>query len=375
MNGLTLLEHISIIREPRQEWKITHKLSEILFLAITATIAGSEGWDEISDFGEDNIDWLRKFSRFENGVPSYHTIARVFSAMNPKEFQKAFIAWMNDCHEATHGDIIAIDGKRVRGSYNQSDKSDAIHMVSAFAAGNEVVLGQIKTDRKSNEITAIPKLLKLLDIRGCLITIDAMGCQTKIAKQVVDGAGDYLLAVKGNQPKLLAAMNKVFSISELESATENVLSQTEKGHGREETRHHMVTHDLTELGDIAFEWPELKSLGYIVSFRTEKGKTTEASFRFYISSAKLSVQEFANAAREHWSIEVKLHWKLDTALNEDACRIRRENSAENYAIVRHTALNLLNADKTFKASIKRKQKRANRNTDYINQVLTGQGAS
>lgn len=375
MNGLTLLEHISIIREPRQEWKITHKLSEILFLAITATIAGAEGWDEISDFGEDNIDWLRKFSHFENGIPSYHTIARVFSAMNPKEFQKAFIAWMNDCHEATHGDIIAIDGKRVRGSYNQADKSDAIHMVSAFSAGNEVVLGQIKTDRKSNEITAIPKLLKLLDIRGCLITIDAMGCQTKIAKQVVDGSGDYFLAVKGNQPKLLAAMNKVFSISKLESATENVLSQTEKGHGREETRHHMVTHDLTELGDMAFEWPALKSLGYIVSFRTEKGKTTEASFRFYISSAKLSVQEFANAAREHWSIEVKLHWKLDTALNEDACRIRRENSAENYAIVRHTALNLLNADKTFKASIKRKQKRANRNTDYINQVLTGQGAS
>jgi predicted transposase YbfD/YdcC len=375
MNGLTLLEHISIIREPRQEWKITHKLSEILFLAITATIAGSEGWDEISNFGEDNIDWLRKFSRFENGIPSYHTIARVFSAMNPKEFQKAFIAWMNDCHEATHGDIIAIDGKRVRGSYKQADKSDAIHMVSAFAAGNEVVLGQIKTDRKSNEITAIPKLLKLLDIRGCLITIDAMGCQTKIAKQVVDGSGDYLLAVKGNQPKLLAAMDKVFSIGKLESAEENVLSQTEKGHGREETRHHMITHDLIELGDIAFEWPALKSLGYIVSFRTEKGKTTEASFRFYISSAKLSVQEFANAAREHWSIEVKLHWKLDTALNEDACRIRRENSAENYAIVRHTALNLLNADKTFKASIKRKQKRANRKTDYINQVLTGQGAS
>jgi len=282
---------------------------------------------------------------------------------------------MNDCHEATHGDIIAIDGKRVRGSYNQSDKSDAIHMVSAFAAGNEVVLGQIKTDRKSNEITAIPKLLKLLDIRGSLITIDAMGCQTKIAKQVVDGGGDYLLAVKGNQPKLLAAMDKVFSISKLESATENVLSQTEKGHGREETRHHMVTNDLTKLGDIAFEWPELKSLGYIVSFRTVKGKTTEASFRFYISSAKLSVQEFANAAREHWSIEVKLHWKFDTAMNEDACRIRRENSAENYAIVRHTALNLLNADKTFKASIKRKQKRANRNTDYINQVLAGQGAS
>ena len=174
MNGLTLLDHISIIREPRQEWKVIHKLSEILFLAITATIAGAEGWDEISDFGEDNIDWLRKFSRFEHGIPSYHTIARVFSAINPKEFQKAFISWMNDCQELSHGDVIAIDGKRVRSSYNQSDKSDAIHMVSAFAAGNEVVIGQIKTDRKSNEITAIPKLLQLLDIRGCLITIDAM---------------------------------------------------------------------------------------------------------------------------------------------------------------------------------------------------------
>lgn len=183
MNGLTLLEHISIIREPHQERKITHKLPEILFLAITATIANAEDWDEISDFGEDNIDWLRKLSPFENGIPSYHTIARVFSAMNPKEFQSAFIAWMNDCQEFSHGDIIAIDGKRVRSSYNQADKSDAIHMVSAFAADNEVVLGQIKTDRKSNEITAIPNLLQLLDIKGCLITIDAMGYQTKIAKK------------------------------------------------------------------------------------------------------------------------------------------------------------------------------------------------
>lgn len=170
-------------------------------------------------------------------------------------------------------------------------------------------------------------------------------------------------------------MDKVFSIEKLESANENVLSQTEKCHGREETHHHMVAHDLTGLGDLTFEWPELKSLGYIVSFRTEKGKTTEASARFYISSAELSVQEFANAARVHWSIKVKLHWKLDTALNEGACRIRREKSPENYATVRHTALNLLNADKTFKACIKRKQKRANRNAVYIEQVLIGQGAS
>ena len=371
MNGLSLLDHISVIQDPRQDWKISHSLSDILFLSIVAIISGAEGWEDIADFGHDQIDWLRKYGEFKNGTPSHHTIARIFASMNPKQFQRCFIAWMKDCTEATHGDVIAIDGKTVRGSYTKSDKSNAIHMVSAFAAANEVVLGQIKTDVKSNEITAIPALLKLLDIRGCLVTIDAMGCQTKIAKKIVDGGGDYLLAVKGNQKRLEKALSEIFTVAKMEAATANTFAQSEKSHGREETRLHMVSHDLTELGDIEFEWPELKTLGYIVSFRTEKGEQTEAAFRFYISSAKLSVEEFAHAAREHWSIEVKLHWKLDTALNEDACRIRRENASENYAVVRHTALNLLNAESTFKAGIKRKQKRANRSISYLEQVLTG----
>ena len=375
MNGLTLMSHVSIITDHRQNWKVVHSLPDILFLTITATIAGCDGWEEISDFGDDNIDWLKKFSDFKGGVPSYHTIGRVFSAIDPRQFRKAFAKWMNDCQEMTHGEIIAIDGKCLKGSYHQDDKKDAIYMVSAFAEANEVVLGQIKVESKSNEITAVPKLLDLLDIRGCLITIDAMGCQTKIAKKIVDKGGDYLLAVKGNQGRLFTKLNEIFNVHRLNSASENIFSQSNKGHGREETRHHMVIHDLTELGDIQFEWPELKSIGYSVSFRKEGNKKETCSFRFYISSAKLSAEEFAYAARAHWSIEVKLHWKLDTAFNEDACRIRRENSDENLAMVRHTAINLLKNEKTFKASMKRKLKKANRNTSYVEKVLIGRDLS
>ncbi len=168
---------------PRQDWKISDSLSDTLFLSIVAIISGAEGWEDIADFGHDQIDWLRKYGEYKNGTPSHHTIARVFASMEPKQFQRCFIAWMKDCHEATHGDVIAIDGKTVRGSYTKGDKSNAIQMVRAFAAANEVVLGQIKTGTKSNEITAIPALLELLDIRGCLVTFDAMGCQTKIAKR------------------------------------------------------------------------------------------------------------------------------------------------------------------------------------------------
>ncbi len=219
MNGLTLMSHVSIITDHRQNWKVVHSLPDILFLTITATIAGCDGWEEISDFGDDNIDWLKKFSDFKGGVPSYHTIGRVFSAIDPRQFRKVFAKWMNDCQEMTHGETIAIDGKCLKGSYHQDDKKDAIYMVSAFAEANEVVLGQVKVESKSNEITAVPKLLDLLDIRGCLITIDAMGCQTKIAKKIVDKGCDYLLAVKGNQGRLFTKLNEIFNVHRLNSAS------------------------------------------------------------------------------------------------------------------------------------------------------------
>jgi predicted transposase YbfD/YdcC len=376
MNGLTLLDHISIIKDPRQNWKVAHKLSDIIFLAIVAVIAGAEGWEEIEDFGHDKLEWLKQYGDFENGVPVHDTIARVVSMINPKQFQTCFIAWMKDCHTATKGDVIAIDGKTVRGSYDKSKKRGAIHMVSAFSAANEVVLGQIKTQEKSNEITAIPELLKLLDIRGCLVTIDAMGCQKKIASKILECKADYLLAVKGNQKRLEQAFDNIFDLKDLQDSLDNTYATQEMSRGRLETRLHKVSHDINALGDLAFEWPGLKTLGYAVSFRQEDGKpATSASIRYYISSAKLSAKDFAHAIREHWSIEVKLHWKLDTAFREDACRIRRGDGAENFAKIRHVALNLLNAEKSFSGGIKRKQKRANRSESYLSQVLTGQGAS
>ena len=377
MNGLTLLDHISLIKDPRQVWKVEHALADILFLCVAAVIAGAEGWEEIEDFGKDKLDWLQQYGSYENGIPVHDTIARVIAMISPKQFQSCFIAWMKDCHTATKGNIIAIDGKTVRGSYDKSKKRGAIHMVSAFCAANEVVIGQVKTAEKSNEITAIPELLKLLDISGCLITIDAMGCQKKIAAQIINGNADYLLAVKGNQKRLEQKFNEIFDIGDFQANDDsNCYGTQNKGHGRLETRLHKVNHDVKLLADIAFEWPGIKTLGYIVSFRKEGNKSvTEPSVRYYISSAKLSAEELAHAAREHWSIEVKLHWKLDVALKEDACRIRRGEAAENFSKIRHVALNLLNKEQSFKAGIQRKQKRAGRSESYLATVLTGQDAS
>jgi predicted transposase YbfD/YdcC len=186
MNGLSLLDHISVIQDPRQAWKVEHTLSDIIFLTIAAVIAGAEGWEDIQDFGEDNLEWLQKYGDFDNGIPVHDTIARVMNLISAKQLQKSFAAWMKDCHEATGGDVVAIDGKTIRGTYNKNKRSGVIHMVSAFSAENQVVLGQVKTAEKSNEITAIPELLKLLELRGCLVSIDAMGCQKDIAQQIVD---------------------------------------------------------------------------------------------------------------------------------------------------------------------------------------------
>lgn len=207
MNGLSLLEHISIIHDYRQPWKISHTLSDILFLTIVAVIGGAEGWDEIADFGEDHLDWLRLYGDFESGIPSQHTIARVMSTISGKQLQKLFIQWMKDCHTLTEGSVVAIDGKSLRGTYDKSKRDCLVHMVSAFSAQNQVVLGQVKTSEKSNEITAIPELLQLLELKGCLVTLDAMGCQRKIAQTILDKEADYLLAVKGNQGKLAEAFD------------------------------------------------------------------------------------------------------------------------------------------------------------------------
>lgn len=372
MNGLGLLDHLSIISDPRQQGKVEHKLSDILFLAIVAVIGGAEGWEEIEDFGIDHLDWLRQYGDFEHGVPVHDTIARVMGMLSAKQLQTSFASWMKDCHDVTEGEVIAIDGKTLRRSYDKGKRKGAIHMVSAFSTANQVVLGQVKTGDKSNEIKAIPELLELLSIRGCLVTIDAMGCQRAIAQKVIDKGADYLLAVKGNQPTLEAAFDNYFRLEMLQSDEENTYSTQESGHGRKETRLSLAVDELSILGDLALEWPEIKTLGIVAAMREEGGQPAkDISVRYYISSARLSAREMLEATRSHWSIESQLHWRLDVGMREDDCRIRREQAGENMAAIRHIAFNILNADTSFKAGIKRKQKRASRNTAYLSEVLAG----
>lgn len=376
MNGLSLLDHISVIKDPRQSWKVEHKLTDIVFLTIAAVIAGSKGWESIQDFGEDNLDWLKQYGDFENGIPVHDTIARVINLITPKRLQSCFSAWMKDCHDVTQGDVIAIDGKTLRGTYDKDKRKAAIHMVSAFSAANQLVLGQVKTAEKSNEIKAIPELLKLLEIRGCLVTIDAMGCQREIAKQIVEKDADYLLAVKGNQERLEQAISQTFNSGMINDYDGDKYCIQEQGHGRTETRLAMVSHDTGLLGDIAFDWPKLKTIGMVASIRQEGDKPAESlSIRYYISSAELDSKELLEKSRAHWSIEVQMHWRLDVGMNEDKCRIQREFAGENLAVIRHMALNMLTNEKTFKAGLERKQRKANRNSSYLSLVLAGQGLS
>ena len=291
-----LMEHISIIPDYRQAWKVEHKLSDILLLTICAVISGAEGWEDIEDFGETHLDFLKQYGDFENGIPVHDTIARVVSCISPAKFHECFINWMRDCHTSDDKDVIAIDGKTLRHSYDKSRRKGAIHVISAFSTMHSLVIGQIKTDEKSNEITAIPEILNMLDINGKIIKTDAMGCQKDIS---------------------------------------------EKSHGREEIRLHIVCDVPDELIDFTFEWKGLKKLCVAVSFRSiiaEQKKEPEMTVRYYISSADLTAEKFATAIRNHWHVENKLHWRLDVVMNEDDCKIRRGNAAELFSGIRHIAL-------------------------------------
>ncbi|MGR5415032.1 ISAs1 family transposase, partial [Vibrio astriarenae] len=294
---------------------------------VAAVIAGAEGWEDIEDFGEDNLDWLRQYGDFSNGIPVHDTIARVVNLISSKQLQRCFASWMKDCHEITEGEIVAIDGKTLRGTYNKDKRCGAIHMVSAFSAANQTILGQVKTAEKSNEIKAIPELLELLSIRGCLITIDAMGCQRDIAEKIVSKEADYLLAVKGNQKRLEQAISQLFNSSMINDFDGDKYVIQEKGHGRTEIRMSMIEHSTDLLGDLAFDWPKLSTIGVVVSIRQEADKPAETmQIKYYISSAKLSAKALLESTRSHWSIENQMHWRLDVGFNEDACRIRREQA-------------------------------------------------
>ncbi|MGA6691624.1 ISAs1 family transposase [Escherichia coli] len=378
MSIQSLLDYISVTPDIRQQGKVKHKLSAILFLTVCAVIAGADEWQEIEDFGHERLEWLKKYGDFDNGIPVDDTIARVVSNIDSLAFEKMFIEWMQECHEITDGEIIAIDGKTIRGSFDKGKRKGAIHMVSAFSNENGVVLGQVKTEAKSNEITAIPELLNMLDIKGKIITTDAMGCQKDIAEKIQKQGGDYLFAVKGNQGRLNKAFEEKFPLKELNNPAHDSYAMSEKSHGREEIRIHIVCDVPDELIDFTFEWKGLKKLCVAVSFRSiiaEQKKELEMTVRYYISSADLTAEKFATAIRNHWHVENKLHWRLDVVMNEDDCKIRRGNAAELFSGIRHIAINILTNDKVFKAGLRRKMRKAAMDRNYLASVLTGSGLS
>lgn len=362
--------HFGSLRDPRAEHSILHKLMDILMITICAVICGADNFVEIAEYGKEKEEWLKTFLELANGIPSVDTFERLFARLKPEGLQTCFISWMEAVHECTEGKLINIDGKTLRGAKEAGNKRSLIHMVSVWSASQHLVLGQRKVDEKSNEITAIPSLLEMLMIRGCIVSIDAMGCQTAIAKTIIEQGADYVLALKGNQGNLHNDVRELFT-SVREQNFKNVEHQfyetVEQGHGRIETRRYW-TMGNTEYLICAEKWRGLKSIGMVESERTTNGNTSTEQ-RYYLLSFESDVHKFAESVRSHWSIENQLHWILDVAFKEDASQSSRGYSAENLAVIRHIGLNLLSRDKKSKVGVKTKRLKAGWNNDYLRSVL------
>lgn len=370
-----LLSHFKTLEDPRVDRTKRYPLIEIIFLIISATVSGCEGWKSIRDFGLLKLDWLRLFLPYENGIPVDDTLARVMRKLNTKQFANCFTSWIQGVTQATDGDIIAIDGKTLRRSYDGVSGKSAIHMVSAWSSANGVVLGQERTAEKSNEITAIPELLKNLAIKGCIVTIDAMGCQKDIAEQIVKQGGDYLLALKGNQGSLHEEV-QTFLMTAQEADFKNIQydfhEDIDTGHGRVEIRRAYAIDFKTYKKSLpaGSQWKKLTSVVMVETTREAREFKTYDR-RFYISSSEASASLLLNASRKHWGIENSLHWTLDVTFREDESRIRKEAAPENYAIFRHIALNIIRRNTSIDASVKRKRHMAALNDDVRTTLIKG----
>lgn len=359
------------LEDPRIDRKKIYPLTEVLFVVLCGCICGAQSWRDFVTFGEEKLDYLRRFLPFENGIPSKNTFARVLSSLDPKSFKTCFISWVQSFQLAIK-EVIAIDGKTLRKSFDKASGQTAIHMVSAFASASKLVLGQQKVSDKSNEITAIPKLLELLDLEGMIVSIDAMGTQKKIAKKIRQKKADYVLALKGNQGEFHDDI-RLFLSSEIakSKSTEIVDSYEEfdKGHGRLEQRSCYVSDNLGWL-EGKYHWKDLRTIAMIESKITSGGKTTTER-RYFISSLEPDAKQIATAIRSHWSVENSLHWVLDVTLREDDSRVRKDHAPENMAMVRHIILNMLqNAKKQLKdISLRGLQKKAGWGESTLDMIL------
>jgi len=369
--SVRLQDHFARLTDPRRR-KVTYPLVNIVTIAVCAVICGADDFVAIATWGRLKRDWLATILDLSAGIPSHDRFNAIFQALDPGAFEKCLLDWIAELHEATAGQVVAIDGKTLRGSFDTASGKSAIHMVSAWATANRLSLGQVVVDAKSNEITAIPALLKLLELKGCLVTIDAMGCQTAIAEAILDREADYVLAVKDNQPTLRRGIEDHF-LEQMEDDFAAVAvsrhETKEKGHGRVEHRAYYVCDAPADLPDRE-RWKGLAAIGMAINISTRDGKETDA-VRYYILSRRLDAKEFGDAARSHWGIENSLHWQLDVSFGEDACRVRQGLADANLSVVRRAALGLLKNETSEKIGVKNKRLAAACNTRYMEKVLTG----
>lgn len=376
---LSLIDELKTITDPRMDRTKDHDLIDILVIAICALLCAAESFNDMEDFGKAKQEWFKTFLKLRNGIPSHDTFNRVFAALDPKDFLNCFLRWTQSLRESVAQEIVALDGKALRRALNRHESPK--YVVSAWAESNDLVLGQLKVNEKSNEITAVPELLRVLELSGCIVTVDAMGCQKKIAKEIIEADADYVLALKGNQETVHQEV-KSFLDATLEERkasrpTGAVVSRAarqmqefkteEKDHGRIETRRYYQSEELDWFADRQ-KWEGLRSVGMVESIREVNGQTTTER-RYYLSSLKLDVETFARAVRGHWGVENKLHWVMDVCFGEDQSRARTGYAAENLATLRRLALNLLKREKTRKRGIRGKQLNASWDHCYLLKLL------
>lgn len=366
--------HFAELEDPRTGPAIRHLLLDIVAIGLCAVICGADDWVEVQQFGEAKEPWFKRFLSLPNGIPSHDTFGRVFARLDAAQFERCFLSWVQTIAEITRGQVIAIDGKTLRGSHDQPAGKRAIHMVSAWASSNRLVLGQVKVDAKSNEITAIPELLRMLDISGCIVTIDAMGCQKEVAAQVVEQGGDYILALKENQPTLCQNVRNLFRQTKTKTGLQTPADETQqvgKEHGRLEQRHCHVLDAREWLFYLDQEraWPGLQTVIQVTAQR-QIGETRTEEKRYYLSSLPCDAPRLQQAIRDHWGVENGLHWVLDIAFREDVSRLRKGRGDQNFSLLRRLALNLLRNDQQLRVGIKAKRRRAGWDEHYLLHILS-----